>query len=122
MPPPTRPHRGHGSMIGRSSGSAPMSERQQMALLMQMTSTTEAGKLGFQSLWTYHMCWKLFSNLIIFEIIELSPGSQRDKAKDRNERGETPLHIAAKKGDSECIRKLLDQGINPNASDFAGKY
>ncbi|CAO1316770.1 unnamed protein product [Diamesa tonsa] len=93
MPPPTRPHRGHGSMAGRSSGSAPMSERQQMALLMQMTSTTEA---------------------------ELSPGSQRDKAKDRNERGETPLHIAAKKGDSECIRKLLDQGINPNASDFAG--
>lgn len=44
MPPPTRPHRGHGSMAGRSSGSAPMSERQQMALLMQMTSTTEAGK------------------------------------------------------------------------------
>ncbi|CAO1361983.1 unnamed protein product [Diamesa serratosioi] len=93
MPPPTRPHRGHGSMTGRSSGSAPMSERQQMALLMQMTSTTEA---------------------------ELSPGSQRDKAKDRNERGETPLHIAAKKGDSESIRKLLDQGINPNTSDFAG--
>ena len=46
MPPPTRPHRGHGSMTGRSSGSAPMSERQQMALLMQMTSTTEAGKLN----------------------------------------------------------------------------
>ena len=46
MPPPTRPHRGHGSMTGRSSGSAPMSERQQMALLMQMTSTTEAGKSG----------------------------------------------------------------------------
>lgn len=44
MPPPTRPHRGHGSMTGRSSGSAPMSERQQMALLMQMTSTTEAGE------------------------------------------------------------------------------
>ena len=68
------------------------------------------------------MFWKWYSNLLTFIFIELSPGSQRDKAKDRNERGETPLHIAAKKGDSECIRKLLDQGINPNASDFAGEF
>ncbi|CAO1362082.1 unnamed protein product [Diamesa serratosioi] len=42
MPPPPKPHRGHSSTAGRPSVSAPMSERQQMALLMQMTSSSEA--------------------------------------------------------------------------------
>lgn len=53
--------------------------------------------------------------------LELSPNSQNNKAKDRNERGETPLHIAAKKGDLEGAKKLLEQGSNPNVTDFAGK-
>ena len=44
MPPPPKPHRGHSSTTGRPSVSAPMSERQQMALLMQMTSSSEAGE------------------------------------------------------------------------------
>lgn len=43
MPPPPR-HTGRTSTPGRPSTSTPMSERQQMALLMQMTSTNEAGK------------------------------------------------------------------------------
>ena len=51
---------------------------------------------------------------------ELSPNSQNNRVKDRNERGETPLHIAAKKGDFEAAKKLLEQGTNPNATDFAG--
>ncbi|CAG9799312.1 unnamed protein product [Chironomus riparius] len=89
-PPPQRRNATH----SRPSATTPMSERQQMALLMQMTSsTTEA---------------------------ELSPNSQNNKAKDRNERGETPLHIAAKKGDLEGAKKLLEQGSNPNVTDFAG--
>lgn len=53
--------------------------------------------------------------------LDLSPNSQNNKAKDRNERGETPLHIAAKKGDLEGAKKLLEQGSNPNVTDFAGK-
>ncbi|XP_070507360.1 ankyrin repeat domain-containing protein 11-like [Chironomus tepperi] len=89
-PPPQRRNATH----SRPSAPTPMSERQQMALLMQMTSsTTEA---------------------------ELSPNSQSNKVKDRNERGETPLHIAAKKGDLEGAKKLLEQGSNPNVTDFAG--
>lgn len=61
------------------------------------------------------------TNCFLITLLELSPGSQRDKPKDRNERGETPLHIAAKKGDPDGTKKLLDQGINPNGTDFAGK-
>ena len=52
--------------------------------------------------------------------LELSPNSQSGKPKDRNERGETALHICAKKGDLDGAKKLLDQGINPNVTDFAG--
>jgi ankyrin repeat protein len=52
----------------------------------------------------------------------LSPNSQSTyKPRERNERGETPLHIAAKKGDLESAKKLLEQGSNPNVTDFAGE-
>lgn len=30
------------------------------------------------------------------------------------------MHICAKKGDIDGAKKLLDQGIDPNATDFAG--
>lgn len=46
MPPPTnRTNRDKTS--GRPSTTTPMSERQQMALLMQMTSSNESGKFRF---------------------------------------------------------------------------
>lgn len=38
----------------------------------------------------------------------------------RNHNGETPLHLAAIKGDAEEVRKLLAQGANPNLKDNAG--
>ena len=38
-----------------------------------------------------------------------------------NDRGETPLHLALKKGDSSAIAALLDVGANPNAKDHEGK-
>lgn len=44
------------------------------------------------------------------------------RARNRNERGETSLHIAAIKGDEEQVRVLLEQGANPNVTDFAGMY
>lgn len=57
---------------------------------------------------------------MFINVLELSPNSQSGKLKDRNERGETSLHICAKKGDVEGAKKLLDQGIDPNVTDFAG--
>ncbi|CAL9690653.1 unnamed protein product [Knipowitschia caucasica] len=38
----------------------------------------------------------------------------------RNHKGETPLHIAAIKGDAETVRKLLEQEADPNLKDNAG--
>lgn len=76
----------------------PMSERQQMALLMQMTSSGSSDAGG------------------------RSPGgsSSSTRSRDRNERGETPLHLAAIKGDVEQVCKLLAHRADPNVADFAG--
>ncbi|KAL8567849.1 hypothetical protein ACOMHN_058971 [Nucella lapillus] len=38
----------------------------------------------------------------------------------RNAKGETPLHVAAIKGDITAVRELLDKGSNPNVRDNAG--
>lgn len=38
----------------------------------------------------------------------------------RNHKGETPLHIAAIKGEAEAVTELLDQGADPNLKDNAG--
>ncbi|KAF7216036.1 BRCA1-associated RING domain protein 1 [Nothobranchius furzeri] len=38
----------------------------------------------------------------------------------KNHKGETPLHLAAIKGDVEAVKKLLDQGADPNLKDNAG--
>lgn len=43
------------------------------------------------------------------------------RSRDRNERGETALHVAAIKGDQDAVKKLLDSGMSPNVTDFAGK-
>lgn len=47
------------------------------------------------------------------------PHSRRDRI---NERGETALHLSSKKGDQETVKKLLEQGSNPNVTDFAGEW
>ncbi|CAH0392583.1 unnamed protein product [Bemisia tabaci] len=71
----------------------PVSERQQMALLLQMTADTSQDS-------------------------ESSPSS-RPKSQV-NERGETPLHLAAIKGDVTAVNQLLSDGADPNCADFAG--
>ncbi|XP_054274382.1 ankyrin repeat domain-containing protein 11 [Macrosteles quadrilineatus] len=76
---------------GRLINIAPVSERQQLALLKQMTSPKSEHGLKMSS-----------------------------RGRHRNERGETPLHIAAIKGDREQVRQLLERGSDPNVRDFAG--
>lgn len=79
----------------------------------------------------------MFSIDLHFSATELSPGSSSGgggggssntsnngpaRSRDRNERGETAMHVAAIKGDQDGIKKLLEQGMSPNVADFAGKH
>ena len=49
-----------------------------------------------------------------------TPGVGRGVNK-RNERGETPLHVASIRGDTDRIAQLISQGADVNATDYAGK-
>ena len=55
--------------------------------------------------------------------VESSPRDTptRSKVHKRNERGETPLHLACIKGDVKAVSILIGQGAEINAQDFAGK-
>ncbi|XP_073952821.1 uncharacterized protein isoform X2 [Choristoneura fumiferana] len=75
---------------------APMSERQQLALVMQISSQDAPPAVP-------------------------STAEERKRTRQqRNERGETPLHVAAIRGDHDQVKKLLDQGQDPDVPDFAG--
>jgi len=44
------------------------------------------------------------------------------KINKRNERGETPLHVAAIRGDEKLTKRLLKAGADVNVKDYAGKF
>jgi len=48
-----------------------------------------------------------------------SSGGDR-KLHKRNERGETPLHLAAIRGDVKQAKKLIKNGADVNVADYAG--
>ncbi|NXE47774.1 ANR12 protein, partial [Casuarius casuarius] len=87
----------------------PLSERKQMALLMQMTARDNSpdSTLTVQTTPTQ----KKTSS---------SSSRQKDKVNKRNERGETPLHMAAIRGDVKQVKELISLGANVNVKDFAG--
>lgn len=49
-----------------------------------------------------------------------STSRQKDKVNKRNERGETPLHMAAIRGDVKQVKELIGLGADVNMKDFAG--
>lgn len=105
MPSSVRPK---GSAGNRVPPVTPMSERQQLALLMQMTSSgNETGSRSPSS--------NSGGNTS-------TSSSSTSRSRDRNERGETPLHLAAIKGDVEQVCKLLAHRADPNVADFAGNF
>ncbi|XP_062525402.1 ankyrin repeat domain-containing protein 12 isoform X6 [Bombyx mori] len=74
---------------------APMSERQQLALVMQISSQDAPPAAP-------------------------TPAEERKRTRQqRNERGETPLHVASIRGDHDQVKKLIDQGQDPDVPDFA---
>uniref|UniRef100_A0A670IDU9 Uncharacterized protein n=1 Tax=Podarcis muralis TaxID=64176 RepID=A0A670IDU9_PODMU len=90
----------------------PLSERKQMALLMQMTARDNSSGTT-----------NLNHPLQTTPTQKKTPSSssrQKDKVNKRNERGETPLHTAAIRGDIKQVKELISQGANVNVKDFAG--
>ncbi|KAM4688819.1 ankyrin repeat domain-containing protein 12 isoform 2-T2 [Discoglossus pictus] len=89
----------------------PLSERKQMALLMQMTaqdnSPDSTPNHPSQATPTQKKT-------------PTSSTRQKDKVNKRNERGETPLHMAAIRGDISQVKDLIRLGANVNVKDFAG--
>uniref|UniRef100_A0A8C3CRJ1 Ankyrin repeat domain 12 n=1 Tax=Cairina moschata TaxID=8855 RepID=A0A8C3CRJ1_CAIMO len=88
----------------------PLSERKQMALLMQMTARDNSPDSNLNhSLQTPAQ-----------KKTPTSSSRQKDKVNKRNERGETPLHMAAIRGDVKQVKELISLGANVNVKDFAG--
>eukprot|EP00092_Neocalanus_flemingeri_P032740 GFUD01035611.1.p1 GENE.GFUD01035611.1~~GFUD01035611.1.p1 ORF type:complete len:1789 (+),score=542.00 GFUD01035611.1:574-5367(+) len=61
------------------------------------------------------------------KLLDVSPVKRSPKkgggVDDRtNQYGETPLHVAAKRGDVTKVKELLSQAANPNIPDAAGWY
>ncbi|XP_075694697.1 ankyrin repeat domain-containing protein 11 [Rhinoderma darwinii] len=92
----------------------PLSERQQVALLMQMTaeeSTNSPVDTTPKHLSQSAVGQKGTPN---------SASKTKDKVNKRNERGETRLHRAAIRGDARRIKELINEGADVNVKDFAG--
>ncbi|KAA0718554.1 Ankyrin repeat domain-containing protein 12 [Triplophysa tibetana] len=90
----------------------PLSERKQMALLMQMTARDNSPDTT--------PCHPSQSPAVQKKIPSSSSTRQKDKVNKRNERGETALHMAAIRGDVKQVKELIGLGADVNVKDFAG--
>ncbi|XP_041658484.1 ankyrin repeat domain-containing protein 12 isoform X2 [Cheilinus undulatus] len=88
----------------------PLSERKQMALLMQMTANSPDSTPSHPSQTTP----------VQKKVPSSTSSRQKDKVNKRNERGETPLHMAAIRGDAKQVKELISLGADVNVKDFAG--
>ncbi|XP_015808822.3 ankyrin repeat domain-containing protein 11 [Nothobranchius furzeri] len=91
----------------------PVSERQQVALLMQMTAAKSVNSPDSTPKHQSQSCLgqKGTPN---------SASKTKDKVNKRNERGETRLHRAAIRGEVRRIKELINEGADVNVKDFAG--
>ncbi len=88
----------------------PLTERQQLAFLLEMTAKEEAEKNESKRVEEDAEAKKPGTS-------SKSPLSKIDK---RNKRGETQLHLAAIKGDIEVVKSLIKRGADVNVTDHAG--
>ncbi|XP_053506990.1 ankyrin repeat domain-containing protein 12-like isoform X2 [Ictalurus furcatus] len=90
----------------------PLSERLQMALVMQMTARDNSPDTTPSQPSQAPAVQKKMPNN--------SPSRQKDKVNKRNAHGETQLHMAAFRGDVKQVKELIGLGADVNMKDFAG--
>lgn len=92
----------------------PLTERQQMALLLEMTAKEfqeqNSNKDNTKKPGERSSVRKFFSK------------GEAHKIDKRNKRGETQLHLAAIKGDLSMVKSLIKKGADVNITDYAGEY
>ncbi|KAM3721557.1 Ankyrin repeat domain-containing protein [Dirofilaria immitis] len=89
----------------------PVSVRQQLAIIKQMEQPTQVSMDPSSA------------NSQFLQTNSASPSLSKkriSKVHKKNERGETPLHIAARKGEHRLCRRLIEEGAFINARDYAG--
>ncbi|KAK9972650.1 hypothetical protein ABG768_025939 [Culter alburnus] len=91
----------------------PLSERQQVALLMQMTAEESVNSPDTTP---KHQSQSSLGQ----KGTPNSASKTKDKVNKRNERGETRLHRAAIRGEARRIKELINEGADVNVKDFAG--
>nr|XP_023646508.1 ankyrin repeat domain-containing protein 11 [Paramormyrops kingsleyae]XP_023646509.1 ankyrin repeat domain-containing protein 11 [Paramormyrops kingsleyae]XP_023646510.1 ankyrin repeat domain-containing protein 11 [Paramormyrops kingsleyae] len=91
----------------------PLSERQQVALLMQMTAEESVNSPDTTP---KHQSQSSLGQ----RGTPNSASKTKDKVNKRNERGETRLHRAAIRGEARRIKELISEGADVNVKDFAG--
>ncbi|XP_016338077.1 ankyrin repeat domain-containing protein 11-like isoform X2 [Sinocyclocheilus anshuiensis] len=91
----------------------PLSERQQVALLMQMTAEES---INSPDTTPKHQSQSSLGQ----KGTPNSASKTKDKVNKRNERGETRLHRAAIRGEARRIKELISEGADVNVKDFAG--
>uniref|UniRef100_A0AAF5Q0Q7 ANK_REP_REGION domain-containing protein n=3 Tax=Wuchereria bancrofti TaxID=6293 RepID=A0AAF5Q0Q7_WUCBA len=89
----------------------PVSIRQQLAIIKQMEQPMQVAVDSSSP------------SLQLPQTSTGSPGLSRrriSRVHKKNERGETPLHVAARKGEHQLCKKLIEEGAVINARDYAG--
>ncbi|KAF2355808.1 Ankyrin repeat [Trinorchestia longiramus] len=118
------------STPSRARHAMPMSERQQIALLMQMSSPSNTSKLVQDSSSPSPRCYSPYCDssdpgtpqqqtVVSGSMVGNNSGPRAGGVGKRNERGETPLHVAAIRGDAERVQQLIARGSDVNAVDYA---
>jgi len=90
---------------------APLSERQQMAIALAMSAQESGGSSP------------VHNPSPSTNAPDTTPRSAMlRKVNRRNEKGESPLHLATIRGDVDGMKKLLKAGAGVNVPDYAGRY
>ncbi len=90
-----------------------LTERQQLAFLLEATSTRESADDDNDSTFTkITSCKKTKRN---------GKSGVNPRVSRRNERGETALHLTAIKGDVVSLKKLIKDGADIGLKDYAGR-